>query len=167
MDFWYTMGACIFGTSHRHCRGRDGALICLPRHRLLWMLSENCPTCRSGFPFCFCSLHSHNLRYSQALYNKHEPTHVTSHGRGKFRIKSCLLTACMSTSSVCLCACFYAYSVSIPFPVNLIQVGKGDEAVKTVDEAQQSSRASTAPGVLSQASTTQAHLLQVCKLLHT
>lgn len=73
----------------------------------------------------------------------------------------------MSASFVCLCAWLYLFLVSIPLPVNLIQVGKGDEAVKTVDEAQQLSRASTMPGVLSQASITQAHLLQVCKPLLT
>jgi hypothetical protein len=49
--------------------------------------------------------------------------------------------------------------------LKLIQVGKSEDAVKTVDEAQQLSKSSTL-GVLSHASITQAHVLQVCRPLH-
>lgn len=41
------------------------------------------------------------------------------------------------------------------------QVGKGDEAIKSVDEAQQLSKGSTTAGLLSSMAVAQAHMLQV------
>ena len=38
MDFWCTMGVCITGTSHKHCRGKAGAVIFSHQHRQLLML---------------------------------------------------------------------------------------------------------------------------------
>ncbi len=38
MDLWCTTGVCITGTSHKHCRGKAGVVICLHQHRRLLML---------------------------------------------------------------------------------------------------------------------------------
>ena len=45
------------------------------------------------------------------------------------------------------------------------QVGKGDDAIKSVDEAQQLSKGSTSAHFLSSTAVAQAHLLQVLQLL--
>lgn len=47
----------------------------------------------------------------------------------------------------------------------MAQVGKGDDAIKSVDEAQQLSKGSASP-YLSSITSAQAHLLQVLPLLH-
>ncbi len=146
----------IIGIFRDLCKGTECVVTCSPQHKQLWMLSGSCQTSRSGCPSCFCSLLLCNLRYSPGTIHDMQAYVVC-----KQQHLSCWITSLQRCKAPCLCMLCYCYSASSVFVLHL-QMGRGDDAVKAIDEAQQLSRSSAAPDVLNQASVTQAHLLQVC-----